>query len=165
MTTKRHLQIMGACHDAIDWADGKEAWDQIINECQRPDWLLWLDDKHNILDDKERRLLACYFVRNTPLADGRKLWDLLTDERSRNAVRVSERYARGSATDQELIAARAAAWAAAGDAAGDAAWAAAGAAWAAAGDAARAAWAAWAAARAAQAKKLKQILDLGYWVD
>jgi hypothetical protein len=152
MTTKRHLQIMGACHDAIDWADGKEAWDQIINECQRPDWLLWLDDKHNILDDKERRLLACYFVRNTPLADGRKLWDLLTDERSRNAVRVSERYARGSATDQELIAARAAAWAAAGDAAGDAAGAAA---WDAAGDAAGAAAgaaaraAAWAAAGAA----------------
>jgi hypothetical protein len=71
-------------------------------------------------------------VRRTPLHDGRTVWDLLTDPRSRNAVEVAERFARGEVDD--------AAWAAAWDAAGDAARAA-------AGDAARAA--AWAAARAA----------------
>jgi hypothetical protein len=56
--------------------------------------------------------------------------------------------ARAAAWDAARAAARAAAW----DAARDAAW-----------DAARAA--AWDAARDAQAEKLKQILDLGYWVD
>jgi len=79
------------------------------------------------------RLFACWCGRNTKLADGRTVWDLLTDPRSRKAVEVAERYANGQATKGELAAAGAAARAAARAAAGDAAWAAAG---AAAGDAA-----------------------------
>jgi hypothetical protein len=55
---------------------------------------------------------------------------LMTDERSKNALRVARNHADGKATDDEL----AAAWAAARDAAGDATWAAA---WAAASAAAR----------------------------
>ncbi len=82
------------------------------------------------------RLWACWCVR--------QVWHLLTDERSREAVRVAERYARNEASNEELTAARAAARAAAGDAARAAAW---DAVWAAAGVAARDA--VWAAARAA----------------
>jgi hypothetical protein len=67
---------------------------------------------------------------------------LMTDERSKNAIKVSRLHADVKATDEELAAAGDAAgdaaWDAARDAAGDAAWAAA---WAAARDAA------WAAAR------------------
>ena len=109
-------------------------------------------------DEMQRisRIFACRCVRETPLQDGRKVWDLLTDERSRGAVEVAERYAAGESSDDELAAAWDAARDAARDAAGDAAWAAAwDAAGAAAGAAARAAaWdaagaAAWAAARAA----------------
>jgi len=120
-------------------------------------------------NDKNLRLFACWCVR--------QIWHLLTDERSRNAVVVAEKYANGLATDDELAAARAAAWgsawAAAWGAAWDAAWAAAwaaarGAAWGAAWDAARAvAWAvAWGAARgaawdaAAQSKHLIEMLGL-----
>jgi hypothetical protein len=161
MNTQEHLRAMGACQDARQWAAQFDNWHDIINNCQRPDWLLWLDEKMSILDDKERRLLACYFVRSTPLGDGRKVWDLLTDERSRSAVRVAERCANGNATLDEMAAAwdaaGAAAWDAARDAAGDAAWAAArDAAEAAAGAAAwDAAWAAaWAAAREHQAKHI-----------
>lgn len=67
---------------------------------------------------------------------------LMTDERSKNAIKAARLHADGKATDEELVAAgdaaRAAARAAAWVAAGDAAWAAArAAAWAAAGDAAR----------------------------
>ena len=94
----------------------------------------------------------------------REIEHLMTDQRSRDALNVSERYANGEATEAELAAARDAAgdaardaaWAAT-DAARDAAWAATdaagnagGAAWAAAGVARDTAWeAAWAAALAA----------------
>ena len=130
-----------------------------------------------MMSENDRRLAACCFVRRTPIGDGRTVWDLLTDDRSRKAVEVAERFADGEATERALAAARAAASAAAGDAAwaaassaaraaagaaaGDAAWAAAG---AAARDAASAAAraaardAAWAAARDAQIDILREKL-------
>jgi len=112
------------------------------------------------------REFACWCVRNTPLENDKTTWDLLTDK-SRDAVRVAEKYARGEATDEELAAAwaaaSAAAWAGARDAASVAA------AWDAARDAASAAAsvAAWAAASvaardaasAAQTKHLFEILQ------
>ena len=70
-------------------------------------------------------LAACKAVRETPVGDGRTVWDLLADERSRQAVIVAERYADGTATDEEMaVAARAAAKAAwsSTDVATDAAW-------------------------------------------
>ena len=74
--------------------------------------VLWMADATRAL-----RLYACWCVRETPIGDGRKVWDLLTDPRSRAAVETAERYARGKATSAERDAAWAAAW--------DAAWAAA----------------------------------------
>jgi hypothetical protein len=59
----------------------------------------------------------------------RRIWHLLTDEASRRAVEVAERYADGQVTEEQLEEAGkragwAAAWAAHGDAAEAAAWAA-----------------------------------------
>ena len=112
-----------------------------VEDCPAED-RLWV--VIGLLDDNQRRLIACQFVRLTPLAGGGTVWDLLTDERSRNAVEVAERFANGEATKDELAAAGHAAWyaawSAAGYAAGYAAWYAAGyAAWSAAGYAASAA--------------------------
>ena len=91
---------------------------------------------------------------------------LITDQRSRDALIVAERFANGTATQLELDAARAAAGAAgaaAWDAAGDAAWAAAGdAAWAAAWDAAWAA--AWDAAGAARAAAWDAQKEVFFWI-
>ncbi|MFU2053316.1 hypothetical protein [Bordetella hinzii] len=90
--------------------------------------------------DRDARLFAVWCARQVE--------HLMTDQRSKDALDVAERFANGEATEAE----RAAAWAAAGAAAGAAARAAA---WDAARDAARdAAWdaardAAWDAARAA----------------
>ena len=100
--------------------------------------------------DKEWRLYAIWCAW--------QVQHLMTDPRSLAALDVTEAFADGQATAEELDAARDAAWAAAGDAAGAAAWAAAGdAAWAAARAAAGAA--AWAAARAAQEAKLREIIS------
>ncbi len=107
--------------------------------------------------DRDSRLFAVWCAR--------QVQHLMIDERSINALDVAERFANGNATQEELAAARDAAWAAARaaawaaarhaawDAARDAAWVAArdaarDAAWVAARDAARdAAWdAAWHAA-------------------
>jgi hypothetical protein len=55
--------------------------------------------------DRKLRLFACALVRVF-------LWHYLTDERSREAVEVSERYGDGLATEEELVSARRAAQAA-----------------------------------------------------
>jgi len=107
--------------------------------------------------DREIRLYAVWCAR--------QVQHLMADQRSINALDVAVRHANGTATDDELAAARDAAWAAALAAARDAAWAAArDAAWA-ARDAALAAardaaWdAAWDAASNVQAKELRRVCD------
>jgi hypothetical protein len=152
------LEAQGACTEARLWSRERVTIERCWSECQRSDWMLWLLERLGVLDDTRARLFACWCVRNTPLADGRTTWDLLTDERSRTAVEVAERFAAGQATSDELDAALAAAV----DAARAAAWAAAvyAAVYAAAVYAARAAAldaalaAAWAAAWAARAAAL-----------
>jgi quinol monooxygenase YgiN len=138
----KHIEILEqleACDEAVEWAKGYESLEHAWNECKIPDWMLWLDDNMGLFTDKERRLLACRFVRETPIGDGRTVWDLLTDERSRNSVIVAEKFANGEATQEELATASATAWDAAWDAARYAAWYAARyAAWATARDAASA---------------------------
>ncbi len=144
-----------ACREDREWAMTQPTMADVWDNCQRPDWLLWiLDAIDQRFDDRPLRLFAIWCARNAPLVDGRKTGDLLTDPRSLAALEVAERYADNNATDEELAAAETAAGAAAWDAwaaAETAAWAAAEtAAWAAAETAAwDAALAAWAAARAA----------------
>ena len=153
---KTFCEQFSACKEGIEWAianctDMADVWDTI-----KPDWLIWIATRKGILDDRGLRLFACWSVR--------KIWDLLTDERSRNAVEIAEKYAEGNASPFELSAARAVsakaswnttirpdAWAvtAAAAEAAKAAWYTT---WAAAGDATVAAWgAAGAAALAAVA--------------
>lgn len=58
--------------------------------------------------DREIRLFAVWCARQVE--------HLMTDERSKNALNVAERFANGEATEQEMAAAGDAAWAAARDA-------------------------------------------------
>ena len=158
---RKFAKQFGACGDGAEWAITNCAEMDDVWQKAKPEWLIWVATRDGVLDDKTLRLFACWSVR--------QVWHLLSDERSRRAVEVAERFAHGECNETELdaawAAARAAAWAAAWDAAGDAAWAAVrAAARAAVGAAARAAVraaagaaaagaaagdAAWAAARAA----------------
>ena len=97
------------------------------------------------VSDSAKRIFAVRCVRGTPLQDGRKSVDLITDPRSLNALDIAYKHAIGEASNEELSAALAAAWTAAWTAAQTAASEAA---WYAAFDGARAAaWtAAWTAA-------------------
>ena len=85
----RVLRRISACQEAREWAANKDlttAW----AECPRSDWMLWLLEELGYRDDRTLRLFACWCAA--------QVWHLLTDERSRMAVEVAERYARGEAT-------------------------------------------------------------------
>ena len=99
------LRKHNACHEGFAWAMAEcgsmsEVWDTAKSE-----WLIWVATREGVLSDCDLRLFACWSVR--------QVWHLLTDDRSRNAVEVAERFARGEATPEELAAAWAAAWTAA----------------------------------------------------
>lgn len=124
-----------ACLEGVDFACKYQTMKEVWDNCPKVSWMLWIANKLQLqLDQKAIRLFACWCVRNTPISDSQTVWDLLTDERSRNAVIVAERFANGEATIDELRQARsdaadsytyaAYAAAAAADAADDAAYAA-----------------------------------------
>ena len=99
----------------LDFLDGNQLWEV---EALEPQWdeennkfvcrSMRLIRKIDAYNDKTLRLFACWCVR--------QIWHLLTDERSRNAVEVSERFSNGEASAKELATARDAAWDAARDA-------------------------------------------------
>ena len=136
--TKLNVEFFNShnpCYPAQD-ALG-EGWEGTIldvleNKNIPADDRLWAATREGVLSDKTLRLAAVEFVRKTPISDGKTVFDLLTDERSKNALLIAERHAKGQATDEELNTARAAAMAAARDAWGVlryAAWAAVWATW------------------------------------
>jgi hypothetical protein len=125
-----------ACKKGHEWALAHCETMADVWATAKPEWLIWVATRTGVLTDRELRLLAVFCALQVE--------HLLTDQRSRDAIAVAEKFANGEATREELAAARAAARAAAW--AADAAWATARD--AAAGAAAGAA-AAWATARAA----------------
>ena len=138
------LKKLGACSDAREWA-GEKTIEQIVQDCHRGDWLVWLARRVNV--DDRKLTLAKGHCANT-------VRHLMRDERSIAAVDAAIAYGNGAITRDELNIAASAAYAAAyaadaADAADAAASAAADAAYAAYAAASAAASAAYAAADAA----------------
>ena len=98
------------CEEAVDYLRTQPDLETAWQNCQRADWMLWalcrVGQKYNGL------LAACAVVRNTLLRDGRTVWDLLTDERSRTAIETVEAHVRGEVNRKELESVRDAAYAA-----------------------------------------------------
>ena len=133
MTITDFCALHDACAPGLKWASGTGCTTMAAlwkREDMWPGWREWIATRPGVLEDRELRLYVCWCVR--------QVWYDLTDERSRTAVEVSERFAMGAATAEELAAARASACAAASllRSASDA-WA---------------AWAAWAACAACAAR-------------
>jgi len=161
-----YLKKFNACEEGYDWAvesctTMQEVWDTCKDE-----WLIWLATDTDCTTDREKHEFG--------LAAAQQVEHLMTDQRSKDALKVKRLWLDGNATDEELeaaagaaalavLAARAAAREAAlaaEAAARVASWAA----WAAgAAGAARAAReareAAWSAARATQAKWIRDNLN------
>ena len=115
-----------ACEDGRIFALKHKTMPEVWDNCPNTNWLLWILDAIDApKNEKNLRLFAIWCARSTPLSDGRKTGDLLTDPRSLSALSVAERFAHGQATELELdsafYAAQDAAWYAAYDAAYDAA--------------------------------------------
>jgi hypothetical protein len=109
-----------ACREGRNWALTQPTIADVWENCPNAEWLLWITDAIDQRpDDRTLRIFAVLCARNTPLPDGRLTGELLTDPRSLAALEVAERYANGRATDEELAAARDAAWDAARDAAAE----------------------------------------------
>lgn len=91
---------LNACEEAREWAKGKSIED-IVNTCDRGDWLLWLTFKMKM--DKRKVTLAKAKCARTVI-------HLMKDERSVNAINVAEKYGLGLASDKELDSAYVAAY-------------------------------------------------------
>jgi hypothetical protein len=148
-TFKEYLKSLNACEPAVEWA-GDKPIEQIVAECHRGDWLLWLAKRCGV--ELQPLTLAKGHCANT-------VRHLMTDERSLKAVDVAIAFGEGKATREELDDAADAAYAAYAAAAyaahaADAAHAA----YAAAADAAHAAYAA--AAYAAHAANQQETADI-----
>ncbi len=158
------LDDLGACNEAIEWAEGQDDPRAAWESCERGDWLLWICGKLDV----DRRLLVTAACRCARLA----LRYVPSGEyRPLIAIEMAEAWIRGEATiDQVRNAADAAyayASAASAAAAASAAYAAyaataasAAAAYAAADAAADAAYASAAAAYAARGRTLAECADL-----
>ena len=135
LTIKEFCNKHHACEKSKELAmnncmDMQEAW-----LTSKPELVIWMCWQSGVLTDKELRLFAVFCARQVE--------HLITNERSKNAINVAEKFAYGNATNEELASASDAARASASDAARASARAA-------------ASDAAWDAAMATQSKWLKE---------
>ena len=139
------LEKHDACQPSIDWVSSTEyaTAAEIWQNCQRPDWMLWIAARFGI--DSKLLVRAAVECAKTALK-------YTKDQRVHNCIAVTERWLAGEASVDEVQDARRAAYAAAA------------AAYAAAAAAADAAADAYAAAAAAAAREKMQIKILEYGI-
>jgi hypothetical protein len=111
MLVKDFCEKHEACKEVVEWAEatGVETMEYLWDIKAMPhEYRLWILTREGAASEKDQRLFACWCVR--------RVWHLLKDDRSKKAVEVSEAFANGEATQEELATARAAALDAASEA-------------------------------------------------
>jgi hypothetical protein len=96
MGTLDKLNKMGACKEAVEWAAQFSSIEDVIANCHRGDWMLWLAQKLAV--HKQLRVLAAGRCAAT-------VKHLMKDERSLEALEACEKYGLGLIGDGELAAA------------------------------------------------------------
>jgi hypothetical protein len=91
-TFNQYLKSLEACQTAIDWA-GDKTIEQVVADCHRGDWLLWLAQKCDI--GLQPLTLAKGHCANT-------VRHLMTDNRSIKAVDTAIAFGEGRASREEL---------------------------------------------------------------
>ncbi len=102
MTIEEFCARHGACQEVREWAlancqSMRDVWDTA-----KPQWLMWVATRRGVLTERDLRLFTVRCARSVE--------HLMTDQRSRHAIVVGERFAFGNADADELAAARQAAW-------------------------------------------------------
>jgi hypothetical protein len=142
----QQLKSVGACQEAVTWADQFSDMQAVWDNCERGDWLLWLLGRLSGEPESDKRKQVVFIAAQC----AREVLPIFEkcypdDKRVRECIEACEAYSRGEITMKELRAKRSAAYAAGDAYADDAADA------AAAADAANAAVVAAAAGAAADA--------------
>jgi hypothetical protein len=91
-TLKEYLKTLNACHESVIWA-GDKTIEEVVHECHRGDWLLWLAQRCGV--ELKPLTLAKAHCANT-------VRRLMKDERSIKAVDVAIAFGQGRATLDEL---------------------------------------------------------------
>jgi len=91
------LTYLRACEAGVRWAKQIETFERAWHECPDPDWLVWAVQQAGYDDQARLRTWACWCVR--------RVWELIPDPRSRQAVETAEAFLRGQSTEEELHAA------------------------------------------------------------
>jgi hypothetical protein len=101
------LKRLGACEEAVEWAEPYSTLADAWEKCERGDWMLWLAGKARakLCTRQQLVLAACECAR---LALGHVP---AGEDRPRVAIETAERWARGEATLAEVRKAAAAAYA------------------------------------------------------
>ena len=92
MTFSEYLESIDACSYAIEWA-GDKTIEQVVADCHRGDWLLWLAKKCGV--ELQPLTLAKGHCANT-------VRHLMTDNRSIKAVDTAIAFGEGRASREEL---------------------------------------------------------------
>ena len=84
----------GACKNGeIRASKFNDMDDFFMNSTEYTD-VIWAIARKDVLTEKEMRLFACWCVR--------QIWHLLKDDRSKTAIIIAEKYAKGEATKNDL---------------------------------------------------------------
>ncbi len=87
------LKKHNACHDAKLWAQDK-TWQEVFDDCQRGDWLLWLYKKVNPNNLRELTLTKGHCAATVS--------HLMSDQRSIDAVKAAIAFGNGEIEIEQL---------------------------------------------------------------